>query len=330
VWDPAEEEVEDRAILKDLVGKQRLPMRVSWMGLAPGDGSERILAHGPRRGGEGGRWDEAAIKVFVDGALGSRGAALLREYADDPRNTGVLRTYGRPLADLARRALAQGAQLCAHAIGPRAVHEALDAFEKAADGSPGRLAQARFRIEHASAIHPDDLPRFAKLGVIASVQPSFIAPEKTDAGAAGGAVTMEERRLGASAPERLYPFRSLLASGARLCGSTDSLQAEVSVLAGIEAAATRGGWRPSERLKVPEAIALFTREAAWCGFLEERVGTLEPGKFADLVILAADPIDVAPDAIGEIQVLATLVGGRIVHGEERMGELSVPPAGGGR
>jgi hypothetical protein len=317
VWNPVEEE-EDRRILRALVAEQALPLRVAWMALAPGNGAERLLARGPERGALGGYWDEFAIKVFVDGALGSRGAAVLGSYADANGEHGLLRTHGEALVELSRRALARGVQVGAHAIGSRAVREALDAFEKSAGGDAARLRQARFRIEHASAVHPDDLPRFGSLGVIASVQPGFIEP-----GPDGR--TMEERRLGEGAAELIYPFRSLARAQARLCGSTDALAPEVSVLKGIEAAATRGGWRMSERLTAREALALFTREAARAAFLEERVGTIEPGRYADLVVLAVDPTSTAPEGIGEIEVVATMVGGRFVHGEERL----PPPRGGG-
>lgn len=319
VWEPEQEE-EDRRILRDLVEREGLPLRVSWMALGPGEGAERALARGPERGAAAGSWDEAAIKVFMDGALGSRGAALLEDYADEPKHRGVPRTPPEALEDLARRSLERGFQVCAHAIGPRAVRAALDAFERASGGDATRLGRARFRIEHASAIHPDDLPRFAALGVIASVQPPFIAPDPEGR-------TMEERRLGPAAPERIYPFRSLLDSGARLCGSTDATsRAALSALAGIEAAVTRGGWKVAERLRVAEALALFTREPARAAFLEERVGTLEVGKFADLVILGADPLSVPADALGEIEVVATVVGGRIVYGEERLLASAPAPA----
>jgi hypothetical protein len=129
---------------------------------------------------------------------------------------------------------------------------------------------------------------------------------------------MEDRRLGEEAVERIYPFRLLARSQAHLCGSTDALSPEVSILKGIEAAVTRGGWRPQERMTAREALALFTREAARAAFLEERVGTIEPGRYADLVVLAVDPTSTAPEGIGEIEVMATMVGGRFVHGEERL------------
>ncbi len=311
VWEAAEEE-EDRRILRGLVEEEGLPLRVSWMALGPGQGAERLLERGPERGAAGGAWDEGAIKVFMDGALGSRGAALLDDYADEPGWRGILRTDAPALEELARRALERGVQVCAHAIGSRAVRAALDAFEKAAGEDKTKLERARFRIEHASAIHPDDLPRFGALGVIASVQPAFIAPDAEGR-------TMEESRLGAAAPERIYALRSLLASGARLCGSTDAGAPEaLSILTGVEAAVGRGGFRPAERLRMPEALALFTRESARAAFLEERAGTLEVGKLADFVVLGADPMSVPSESVGEIEILATVVGGRIVHGSERL------------
>jgi hypothetical protein len=265
------------------------------------------------------------IKLYADGALGSRGAALLEPYSDDPKNRGLLVTEPKLIEKLAKEAAAAGWQVGVHAIGDRANRIVLDAYEKVPN-----IKNLRFRIEHAQVISSRDIPRFGKLGVIAAMQPTHAT---SDMGWA-------EARLG---PKRIlgaYAWRSLLDSGARLVGGSDFPVEEVSPLLGIHAAIRRqdeqgkppGGWYPKQRMELDEAIRLYTSGAAFASLMEKNHGRISPGFIADLTI-ANQFTDWNPDicfAVEQIDctygdpnckykdgcypfVHATIVGGRFVY-----------------
>jgi predicted amidohydrolase YtcJ len=238
------------------------------------------------------------LKVFMDGTLGSQTAWLLD-------GSGVRITSGVELADIVRRAARAGWPVAVHAIGDRANREALDAFETTKDEwQPRGLRQ---RVEHAQCLAPDDLPRFADLGVTCSVQFSH-APSDRD---------LAERFW----PDRLegaYAFGSLLASGAVLANGSDAPIEELDPLAGIRAAVTRTiddrpGWRMQEALTVEQALHATTVAPAWLAGDERARGKLIPGYFADLVVLSRDPVECPPDELESVEVVATMVGGRWVH-----------------
>jgi predicted amidohydrolase YtcJ len=238
------------------------------------------------------------LKTFMDGTLGSQTAWMLD-------GSGVCITSGEELAELVRVAAAAGWPVAVHAIGDRANREALEAFETTRDlWQPLGLRQ---RIEHAQCLDPADLPRFAELGVACSVQFSH-APSDRD---------LAERFWG----DRLdgtYAFGTLLASGAVVANGSDAPVEELDPLAGIAAGVLRTiddrpGWRRGESVTVEQALHASTVAAAWLAGDERRRGKLLPGFLADLVVLDRDPVAVPPDELPEVQVVATMVGGRWVH-----------------
>ncbi|MGE5347529.1 MAG: amidohydrolase [Acidithiobacillales bacterium] len=295
-------------VLRAMARDGSLPIRVYATVGASSKDLEAFFASGPVSDG---RLTVRAVKMFADGALGSRGAALLADYSDDPGNRGLLVTEPAGMNAVALAAVKAGWQVWTHAIGDRANRLALDAYEKAL--AAVRPKDARLRIEHAQVLAPEDLSRFARLGVIASIQPTHAT---SDMGWA-------EARLGPVRIRGAYAWRSLRASGARLCGGSDFPVEEVSPLLGIYAAVTRqdlagrppGGWYPDQRLTRREALALFTEGAAYAEFAEKRRGEIAPGFDADLTVLDRDIVSEAlpPGEIPVARVVMTVVGGEVVY-----------------
>ena len=251
-----------------------------------------------------------AIKLYADGALGSRGAALLADYSDAEGNRGLWITSAEDLKAAAIAAAEAGWQLGVHAIGDAGNRAVLDAFEAAGRAQPD--AELRFRVEHAQIIAPEDLPRFAKLGVIASMQPTHAT---SDMGWA-------EKRLGAERLHGAYAWRRVLDSGAHLAAGSDFPVERVAPLLGVHAAVSRqdaagqpaGGWLPDQRMSLDEALAAFTREAAYASFVEGYRGILRSGYVADLTIfdreLAADR------SLLQTEIDMTLLGGAVTFERE--------------
>ncbi|MCI0372105.1 MAG: amidohydrolase [candidate division NC10 bacterium] len=299
-------------LLHRLSGEGQLRLRVYAM-LHGEEALEEVLPLGPRVGLYGGFLTVRAVKLFVDGALGSRGAALLTPYNDAPGENGLLLTDEETIAQVASRALSHGFQVCAHAIGDRAVRETLRAYHRLREAFP-EVAGARLRVEHAQIVHPADLTAFGDLPLIASIQPTHATTD----------MRWAEARLG---PERLpgaYAWRSLLKAGAVLAGGSDAPIEALSPLAGVYAAVTRqdaagnppGGFRPKERLTIREALDLYTRGAAYAAFEEGERGRLRPGALADLVVLSADPFLLSPKELLEITVDYTILDGAVVYARE--------------
>jgi hypothetical protein len=249
------------------------------------------------------------VKLMGDGALGSRGAALLEPYDDDPDHSGLLVTPPEEVLETARFCLANGLQLCVHAIGDRANRTVLDQLEKALAEHP-EVKDARFRIEHAQVLDEKDIPRFARLGVIASMQGIHCTSDRPWAGA----------RLGAARiAEGAYAWRKLLASGARIVNGTDAPVEDVDPLRSFYASVTRqdesgrppGGFDPDQKMTREEALRSYTRDAAYGTFTEGDLGSIEVGKLADLTVLTRDILKVPEAEILEARVAYTIVGGRI-------------------
>jgi predicted amidohydrolase YtcJ len=238
------------------------------------------------------------LKVFMDGTLGSQTAWMLD-------GSGVRITSGDELAEIVRRGARAGWPVAVHAIGDRANREALDAFQATRDEwAPRGL---RPRIEHAQCLSPEDLPRFAELGVACSVQFSH-GPSDRDLA----------DRFWADVVDGAYAFRSLLETGAVLANGSDAPIEDLDPLAGIRAGVlrtsdARPGWRLEEALTVEEALHATTVAPAWLAGDESRRGKLRPGYLADLVVLSRDPVACPPDELESVQVVATMVGGRWVH-----------------
>lgn len=285
------------------------PLRVYAMVGGRGPTFDFFCQHGPVLGAGDRLWVRS-VKYYMDGALGSRGAALLAPYHDDPENEGLL--FQAPVAFTAdvAQALRCGYQVNTHAIGDRGNRVALDAYE-AAFAQVGAGA-GRHRVEHAQVLAPADIPRFATLGVIASVQPTHATSD----------MPWAEERVG---PERIggaYAWRSLLDAGARLALGSDFPVEGVNPLLGFYAAVTRqdasgvpaGGWYPDERLTREEALRGFTLDAAYAAFLENETGSIAAGKLADFVVLSRDVMTVPAAEILQTEVVATYLGGQPTFG----------------
>ncbi|MBZ0102613.1 MAG: amidohydrolase [Thermoanaerobaculia bacterium] len=265
--------------------------------------------HRYRRVGErAGKLTVRAIKVSIDGALGSRGAWLLEPYADLPGSTGLATTDPAEVRELARLALEQDYQLCVHAIGDRANRETLDIFTEALGSVPdGR--QRRWRIEHAQHLNPAEIPRFAELGVVAAMQGIHCTSDAPYVVARLG-----ERR----AEEGAYVWRKLADAGAVIVNGTDAPVEPVDPIASFYATVTRqlaDGTRfyPDQALSREEALATYTKNAAWAAFEENDKGTLELGKLADITVLDRDLLTIPEDEIPATRVVWTIVGGEVLH-----------------
>ncbi len=265
----------------------------------------------PEIGLGGGLLTIRAVKLYADGALGSRGAALLEPYADDPGNSGLLVTPPSEILEAARFALANGFQVGTHAIGDRANRIVLDAYETAFRENPA-VRDPRFRIEHAQILDAADIPRFGKLGVIAAMQGIHCPSDRPWA----------PQRLGAArVKEGAYVWRKLLDAGARITNGTDAPVEDVSPMQNFHATVTRqdangrppGGFDPDQKLTRAEALRTMTLDAAYGSFAEREKGSVEVGKLADLVVLSQDILSVPDDALMKTEVLATIVDGRVLY-----------------
>jgi len=252
-----------------------------------------------------------AIKIVADGALGSRGAALLEPYADDPGTMGLLTTPPEQVYALTVAASRAGFQAAIHAIGDRANRVAMDVFERVQREVPG-ARDLRHRIEHAQILDAAEIPRFARLGIIASMQPTHATSDMPWVPARIGSARMDE---GA------YVWRKLRSAGARIAAGSDFPVEEPNPLLGFYAAITRqdpsgnppGGWMPAERMSRIEALRAFTIDAAYAAHAETWLGSLEAGKLADLVMLDRDIMRVAAQEIPQTTVRLTVVGGEVVY-----------------
>lgn len=264
---------------------------------------------GPQRALEGGHLWIRAIKIVSDGALGSRGAAMIEDYSDEPGNKGLVRVPPERIQQIAEEGLRRGFQVNTHAIGDRANRMVLDAYEAALRAVP--TADHRFRIEHAQVLHRQDIPRFAQLGVIPSMQTSH---QTSDA-------AMAMARLGFTRAQSAYTWRSLLNTGVVIANGTDTPVEPVNPLIGFHAAITRqdgnnwpaGGWFPDERMTRQEALQSMTIWPAYASFMEDVSGSLTIGKYADFVVLDQDIMTVAPERILDTNVLMTVLGGNVVY-----------------
>ncbi|MDH3410115.1 MAG: amidohydrolase, partial [Gammaproteobacteria bacterium] len=272
------------------------------------DAGENLDAMGaPLQGYGDDRLEIAAVKIYADGALGSRGAALIEPYSDDVENRGLPFFTADELTGFTRKANGMGFQAAIHAIGDLGNRMALDAFDAVQGGKPSPL---RNRIEHAQIIALADLPRFAKLGVIASMQPTHATSD----------MNMAEDRVGAERIKGGYAWRRLLESGAVIASGSDFPVELANPWHGLYAAVTRqsrdgepeGGWYADQALTRAEALHTFTLAAAYAAHQEDRLGSLEPGKWADFVMIDRDYFDIPASEIDDIQVLETWVGGKRV------------------
>lgn len=258
-----------------------------------------------------------ALKGYADGSLGSRTAYFFEPFSDEPGNSGLLAGMMQPLAlmrERMRTADAAGLQLCTHAIGDRAISTVLDLYAQIAASDPGDGAphrDRRWRIEHAQHMATRDFARMAQLGVIASVQPYHAIDDGRWA----------EARIGRDRASRTYAFRTFLEQGVRLAFGTDWDVAPLNPMLSLYAAVTRAtldgrnpnGWFPEQKLTLTEAVQAYTMGSAYAEFQEHEKGSITPGKLADMVLLSEDIFRIPPERIRAVQVMATIVGGRLVY-----------------
>jgi predicted amidohydrolase YtcJ len=277
-----------------------------------GDDSAAIahyFARGPQSALYDGRLWIRAVKLYSDGALGSRGAALLDPYADDPKNSGLLVSAPAHIQDVATRGLRAGFQINTHAIGDRGNRVVLDAYEAALAVVP--TADHRFRIEHAQVVNFADIPRFAKLGVIPAMQ---AVHQPSD-------MNWVPRRIGYERSLGAYAWRSLLNTGVIIPNGSDFPVERVNPLYSFHASVARtddndwppGGWLPQEKMTRDEALKSITIWPAAAAFQEQLMGSLTPGKYADFVILDQDIMRIPETEILKTSVIATYLGGKAVY-----------------
>lgn len=289
----------------------KLPLRIDAYADGDGQALADLCANGLYRHA-GGRLQMRGVKLFVDGALGSRGAAMLAPYSDDPHNHGLLMMTPDEHLAASRKAAACGVQVASHAIGDRGNRLVLDNYQSVLASHPGQ--ELRWRVEHAQVLAEADIARFGQLGVIASMQPTHAT---SDMGWA-------QDRVGAERIKGAYAWQRLANSGARLALGSDFPVEQVDPRLGLQAAVTRqdgqglpaGGWYADQRLSPAQALAGFTSGAAYAGFGELEVGMLRQGLRADFVVLDGNPLQVDGKALSQLKVLATWVDGVPVYQAE--------------
>jgi predicted amidohydrolase YtcJ len=299
-------------IYQQLGAAGQLPMRVYAM-LADSKAARAVIAAGPKPSQFDERLQMRAVKAWIDGALGSRGAALREDYSDQPHHRGLMLYTAEQMQQLAQLTASKGWQLNVHAIGDAGNHIVLDTFE--AKLTPAQRKALRPRIEHAQVIALEDIPRFGSLGVIASIQPTHATSD----------MNMAEDRLGPQRIKGAYAWRSLISAGARLAGGSDFPVELPNPFLGLYAAVTRqdrdgnppGGWYGRQKLTREEALRLFTIDAAYAAHMETTLGSLQPGKWADFILIDRDYFQVPESEIDDIVVKATYVAGKRVAAPQR-------------
>lgn len=255
------------------------------------------------------RFTVRSVKIYADGALGSRGAALLHPYHDDPQQLGLLVTSPENIKALYELIIPYGFQINTHAIGDRANRIALDAFEQAFNTYGGR--NLRHRIEHAQVVHPDDLIRFKELNIIPSMQPTHATSDKN----------MAEDRLGKERMRGAYAWQTFLKQGSIIAAGSDFPVELADPFFGLHAAVTRqdrdnqpaGGWYPAEAMSKLEAFRSFTLDAAYAAGQDNTLGSIEPGKWADFIVLDQNPFTQPAATLWQQRVLATYIAGKPVY-----------------
>jgi predicted amidohydrolase YtcJ len=296
------------ALYRQLADQGQLTVRIYAMILDTGDDFRALSKDGPLTDYGQGRLSVRAVKLFADGALGSRGAALLAPYADKPDQHGLLRMSDAEMERKIQTGLQAGYQVNVHAIGDAANRQVLDGFEAAYKTVGGR--ELRNRIEHAQVVAPSDIPRFKQLSLIASMQPTHATSD----------MNMALDRIG---PERLkgaYAWRTFLDQGTRIAGGSDFPVESDNPFFGLHAAVTRtdhegrpaGGWHPEQAMTLIEAFRAFTLDAAYAQHQEKEIGSLEPGKWADFILIDRDLFKIPPADIWKIRVEQTWLAGQKV------------------
>ena len=312
--------VDDFLLMKEFADQGHLTARIYGMIGGTGGDFDRFAAGvadlpgGPLAGYADDRLFLRSVKIYSDGALGSRGAALLEDYSDDPGNRGLLLYPEEELLAMVDKAVSHGYQVGAHAIGDRANRVMLDVFERVFEmigtGPDAGAGEMRHRIEHAQVVHPDDIPRFRELGIIAAMQPVHATSD----------MNMAEDRLGARRMAGAYAWRTFLEEGVVIAGGSDFPVELSNPFHGLHAAVTRqdhdgrpaGGWYPEQSFTREEALHGFTIGAACSAHMELLTGSLQPGKWADFILIDRDFFEIPVSELWQINVLETWLAGNRV------------------
>jgi predicted amidohydrolase YtcJ len=305
---------EEVDLLKKLYGEGKIKLRI-YKGLsAPGRHAERLFHDGPIIGTYGNRLTVRTLKLYADGSLGSRSAALLQPYSDKPDTSGFLRIKEEDLQPLLAEALRKGIQIQTHAIGDRGNRFILDQYERAMKAVPRtewKIKAPRWRIEHSQIVNPTDIPRFAKLGVIPSMQPSH----------AIGDLHFAPSRLGIARLAGAYAWQSFIKSGSIVPGGSDAPVERGEPMIEFYAAVARKdmkgfsgeGWHPEEAVTREQALKMFTVWPAYAAFEETLRGSIEIAKLADFTVLSADIMKIPEAEILKTHCVMTVIGGEIVY-----------------
>ena len=299
--------------IKELCARNLIKLRIYQAISGPGPDAERLFHEGATVGAVHGRFTLRTIKVYLDGALGSKGAALLEPYSDY-NGRGLLTVNEDILKPMLVEALRRGIQVETHAIGDRANRLILDLYAKAFDLVPQAqrgVPDPRWRVEHAQIVHPDDVPRFFKLGVIPSMQPSHAISD----------LHFAPSRLGLKRLEGAYAWNSFLQTGSIIAGGSDAPVERGDPMIEFYAAVARKdmkgfsgeGWHPEQAVTREQALKMFTLWAAYAAFEEKIRGSIEVGKFADFTVLSTDIMKIPPAEILKTRCVMTVVGGEVVY-----------------
>ncbi len=305
---------QDVDLYKKLYGEGKIKLRIYKAVYGPGPNAQRLIKEGPIVGAFENRFTVRTIKVVSDGALGSRGAALLEPYSDAPDTSGFLTVKEEDLLPMLKEALRQGIQVETHAIGDRANRFILDEYEQAFNAvstDQRKIAEPRWRVEHAQIVNPADIPRFAKLGVIPSMQPSH----------AIGDLHFAPSRLGMKRLAGAYAWQSFIKSGVVVPGGSDAPVERGEPMIEFYAAVARKdqkgfsgeGWHPEEAVSREQALKMFTIWPAYAAFEEKLRGSIEVGKLADFTILSADIMKIPEMDILRTRCVMAVIGGEIVY-----------------
>jgi predicted amidohydrolase YtcJ len=298
--------VQQDRLYRDYADQGKLSARIYAMIMGTGEDFDQLSKNGPLKSYANDMYALRAVKLYADGALGSRGAALIQPYSDEPNSHGLLFHKDAEIDAMMKKAMSKGYQVNVHAIGDAGNRQILNTFAKEI---PATHTEAlRHRIEHAQVVTLADIPRFKTIGIIPSMQPTHATSDKN----------MAETRIGHDRIKGAYAWRTFLQQGSRIACGSDFPVESPNPFFGIHAAVTRmdhkgqpiAGWYPEQEMSLKEAFRCFTLDAAYAGHQENNVGSLEPGKYADFIVIDRDMFKISPYDIYQIKVWQTWVGGR--------------------
>jgi len=307
-------ELSDQEIIRRDYAAGKVKLRMINAAYGPGEAANALLKNGATLNAFDHRFTQRTIKVIFDGALGSRGAALLAPYSDKADSSGFLTQKPEELKPMFEDSLRRGIQVETHAIGDRANRLILDLYEQAFKAVPPaerKIHEPRWRVEHAQILSPQDIPRFAKFGVIASMQPSHAISD----------LFFASSRLGMERLAGAYAWNSLLKSGAVICGGSDAPvergEPMIEFYAAVARKSIKGesgeGWHPEEAVSREQALKMFTINAAYAAFEENDKGSIEVGKLADFTVLSTDIMKIPASEILKTRCKMTVIGGEVVY-----------------